>query len=133
MATILIVDDNLLACEAISLVLESAGYAVRQAHRVAEAVEAVAKSCPDLAIVDLSMPDGNGVDLIRTLHQGHPQLPIILYSGFFTPEDDAEKRANQMPGVVAVFKKPLRNNDLIAAIGRALGPAAAPGGAAPKA
>ena len=56
MPTILIVDDNLLACEAISLVLESAGFQVTQAHRVAEAVESVAKSCPDLAIVDLSMP-----------------------------------------------------------------------------
>lgn len=122
MPTILIVDDNHLACEAISLVLESAGYTVRQAHRVAEAVEAVDADCPDLAIVDLSMPDGNGVDLIRVLHQGHPHLPIILYSGFFTPEDDAEKRANRMDGVVAVFKKPLRNNDLLGAIRRALGP-----------
>lgn len=124
MPTILIVDDNLLACEAISLVLESAGFQVTQAHRVAEAVESVAKSCPDLAIVDLSMPDGNGVDLIRRLHQSHPALPIILYSGFFTPEDDSEKRAMEMEGVVAVFKKPLRNNDLLAAIRRALDPAA---------
>ena len=125
MAAILIVDDNQLACEAISLVLESAGYTVRQAHRVAEAVDMVAASPPDLAIVDLSMPDGNGVDLIRTLHESHPKLPMILYSGFFAPEDDQEKRANRMDGIVAVFKKPLRNADLIAAITRAIGPAAA--------
>jgi two-component system KDP operon response regulator KdpE len=90
---------------------------------VAEAVNAVAKSPPDLAIVDLSMPDGNGVDLIRTLHETHPKLPMILYSGFFAPEDDQEKRANRMDGIVAVFKKPLRNADLLAAIARALGPA----------
>jgi len=121
MADILIVDDNHLACEAISLVLEAAGHQVRQAHRVAEATQAVAAACPQLAIVDLSMPDGNGVDLIRTLHQSHPKLPIILYSGYFAPEDDSEKRANQMDGIVAVFKKPLRNADLLAAIDRALG------------
>jgi len=121
MADILIVDDNQLACEAIALVLEAAGHRVRQAHRVAEATGAVATLCPDLAIVDLSMPDGNGVDLIRTLHQTHPKLPIILYSGYFAPEDDSEKRANQMDGIVAVFKKPLRNADLLAAIDRALG------------
>ncbi len=121
MGAILIVDDNQLACDAIALVLESAGHVVRQAHRVAEAKEAVAVACPDLAIVDLSMPDGNGVDLTRALHQSHPSLPIILYSGYFAPEDDSEKRANQMDGIVAVFKKTLRNADLLAACDRALG------------
>jgi CheY-like chemotaxis protein len=121
MPEILIVDDNALACEAIALVLEAAGYAVRQTHRVAEAKQAVAARRPDLAIVDLSMPDGNGVDLIRSLHQDHPDLPIILYSGYFAPEDNSEKRASAMDGIVAVFKKPLRNADLLAAIARALG------------
>jgi two-component system response regulator GlrR len=121
MADILIVDDNALACEAIALVLESAGHTVRQAHRVAEAKEAVAARCPELAIVDLSMPDGNGVDLIRDLHRDHPALPIILYSGYFAPEDNSEKRVNRIDGIVAVFKKPLRNADLLAAIDRALG------------
>lgn len=121
MADILIVDDNALACEAIALVLESAGHTVRQSHRVAEAKEAVAARCPELAIVDLSMPDGNGVDLIRDLHRDHPALPIILYSGYFAPEDNSEKRVNRIDGIVAVFKKPLRNADLLAAIDRALG------------
>lgn len=121
MAEILIVDDNALACEAIALVLEAAGYAVRQAHRVAEAKQTVAAGVPDLAIVDLSMPDGTGIDLIRDLHQDHPALPIILYSGYFAPEDGSEKRVSAMDGIVAVFRKPLRNADLLAAIGRALG------------
>lgn len=120
MSEILIVDDNTLACEAITMVLEASGYAVRQAHRVAEAIDTVESSCPDLAIVDLSMPDGNGVDLIHTLHQSHPDLPIILYSGYFSPEDDAEKRARAMAGVVAVFRKPMRNADLLDAIKKTL-------------
>ncbi len=67
------------------------------------------------------MPDGNGVDLIRDLHRDHPALPIILYSGYFAPEDNSEKRVNRIDGIVAVFKKPLRNADLLAAIDRALG------------
>lgn len=120
MADILIVDDNALACEAIALVLEASGYRVRQAHRVSEARTQTETACPDLAIVDLSMPDGNGVDLIREMHERHPKLPIILYSGYFAPEDNSEKRASEMDGIVAVFKKPLRNADLLAAIHRAL-------------
>jgi two-component system NtrC family response regulator len=120
MATILIVDDNKLACEALSMVLEASGYTVQQVHRVADALDSVRQSTPDLAIVDLSMPDGNGVDLIHSLHQFEPNLPIILYSGYFTPEDDAEKRANAMDGIVAVFKKPLRNADLLRTIAETL-------------
>jgi len=120
MAEILIVDDNALACDALSMVLEASGYDVRCAHRVADALTEIEKTCPDLAIVDLSMPDGNGVDLIHKLHQLEPGLPFILYSGYFTPEDDSERRAKAMDGIVAVFKKPLRNADLLAAIKQAL-------------
>lgn len=120
MAKILIVDDNLLACEAISLVLESAGHTVRQTHRVAEALEMTRAAPPDLAILDLSLPDGNGLDLVRDLEALAADLPVILYSGYFSTDGESEKKLTETPGIVAVFRKPLRNAELLSTIAQVL-------------
>ena len=51
-----------------------------EAETAAAALEMARTLHPDLAIVDLSLPDGNGLDLIRTLNKAHPNLPILVLS-----------------------------------------------------
>ena len=82
MAKILLVDDDLDLIQMNRLVLERRGHQVMGACSGAEAREAVRKSVPDLAVVDVMMESMSaGFDLARELHQNLPALPMIMLSG----------------------------------------------------
>jgi CheY-like chemotaxis protein len=79
--TVLVVDDDEVLLQVFSRVLARAGYAVLPAGTVAEALKQ-AGSAPDLGLLDLALPDGNGVDLARSLHALSPRLPLILMTAY---------------------------------------------------
>lgn len=51
-----------------------------QADNAAQAIAAIAAQAPDLAVVDISLPDKNGLELIKDLQTMHPQLPLLVIS-----------------------------------------------------
>src|SRR5262249_50367394 len=81
-ATILVVDDDDVLLQVLGRVLRREGHTVRTAATSAEAVEAVAKHPVDLALLDLALPDGGGVELARDLHARLPSLRTILMTAY---------------------------------------------------
>ncbi len=79
---ILIVDDHPLMREGLAQLIEHEPdlCAACQADTAAEALNAVASRVPDLALVDLSLPDRSGLELIKDIHTLHPTLPILVVS-----------------------------------------------------
>jgi two-component system, OmpR family, response regulator len=75
---ILLVEDNLRLQELIEQALRGAGYRVDVATTVAELLAAVASVQYDLLIVDLMLPDGDGLDAIRTLRARRSSVPILI-------------------------------------------------------
>lgn len=67
MPRLLILDDDLLFCEALSTTLESEGYRVLVAHTLARARELLKKFTVDIVFIDVFLPDGNGLDLLAGL------------------------------------------------------------------
>ena len=113
MKTILIVEDDRDISKVLDLRLSRHGYDVHIAHDAATA-GIVARQCqPDVALLDISMPGGNGFDVAERLKTMFGELPII----FLTANSRAEFRirANQM-GAQAFFEKPYSSNDLLAAL-----------------
>lgn len=51
-----------------------------EGKNLAEALPAIAAAAPDVAVVDLSLPDGSGLDLIKRLAAAHPELPVLVLS-----------------------------------------------------
>lgn len=77
--TILIVDDDLDFLEQMGAVLEAAGFAVAAARSEREAVEALDRGLPDLAIVDLMMESADsGLVLCYRIKKRDPARPVIL-------------------------------------------------------
>jgi CheY-like chemotaxis protein len=75
--TLLLVDDSRFACDALRLILNRAGARVRRAESLEIARLHLGCYRPDLAIVDLGLPDGRGEDLIAELsEQGFPVLGL---------------------------------------------------------
>lgn len=64
-ARILVVDDHALNLKLLHCVLELGGYQVEGVDRLAAAAEAIAAEPPDLIVLDLWLPDGDGLDLAR--------------------------------------------------------------------
>jgi len=80
---VLVVDDEEFVLESAQQTLESAGYEVQTALDAAAALRVVEKNetAIDLVISDLRMPGMSGLELIRTLRDRHPDLPIVAASG----------------------------------------------------
>lgn len=81
MARILVVDDDAAIRGAIRRLLTLEGYEVFEAVNGREAISSYRKQPVDLVITDIWMPDKDGLEVIRELHQMSPGLPMIAMSG----------------------------------------------------
>ncbi|MEY2490927.1 MAG: hypothetical protein QOC70_2869 [Verrucomicrobiota bacterium] len=119
-AEILVVDDHEDSARVLQRILRNAGYRVSSCGSVAEARALAAERKFDLVISDIGLPDGNGLDLMRSLRETHGLSGIAL-SGFGTEEDLAASKA---AGFITHLTKPVDLERLRSAINLALNGAA---------
>jgi CheY-like chemotaxis protein len=119
MARILVVDDQVSVCAAIRALLESRGHTVVVAeggHKAARAIEAFAF---DVMLVDIIMPELDGLDSIRLFRDSAPAVPIIAMSGYAfhggSSDQDYFRMATDL-GAARCLQKPFKPRDLIDAI-----------------
>jgi len=74
---VLVVDDDPLVCKGLKFNLEQAGYQVSTASTAKAALELANRNLFDVAILDIGLPDGNGLDLCKTL-KAQRDLPVIF-------------------------------------------------------
>lgn len=113
MAHILIVDDELEVRDATRALLERQGHAISEEDDGVRVAATVAGGRPDLVIIDLGMPEQDGVKTIAALRRDHPALKILAVSG--GDRLDEAKSA----GADAILEKPYRSaqlRELIAAL-----------------
>lgn len=118
-ADVLLVEDNALAADALRLLLESTGHHVRVATTVQEAVQACADRRPDLMLLDLTLPDGNGLDALGEASAAGtaPRVTVAL-----TGHDErAVLERCRSAGCRAVLVKPIQPRVLLKQIGEWLG------------
>ena len=116
---ILIVDDNADLVRITGTHLERHGYSVVSASDVAEAIKEVQKDKPDLIILDIAIPGGNGLDVLRQLNASNPKnmIPVIVVTGM-EPGKKAEAFAN---GAVDFYLKPVNMDTLLDCIREHIG------------
>ena len=83
MSRVLVVDDDRQLLRALRIALSARGYEVTVAHDAATALAGAAHSPPDLAIIDLGLPDADGITIIESL-RGWTTTPIIVLSARHT-------------------------------------------------
>ncbi len=81
MPSVLVVDDQDQVRQLIRETLEQAGYEVEEARDGKEGVERYRAKSPDLVIMDLLMPDQDGLEAIMTLRREFPQTRVIAMTG----------------------------------------------------
>jgi len=116
---ILIVDDERDIVKALTIRLRGAGYEVVTAFDGAQAIFVAHKERPDLIILDIRMPAGNGLGVAEKLKHSMNTLsiPVIFLTG--GPERNSEEKAMTL-GARFYIKKPYDPEELLDAITRAL-------------
>ena len=118
MSRILVIDDQSDVRAMISIVLRINRFEIVEAASAAAGLKAFEATDFDLAIVDIFLQGTNGFDLIRTMRERVPNLPIVAISGMMAL--DLVSALPELTGVVCL-QKPFRPNDLVRAIETAKG------------
>ncbi|MBN1808419.1 MAG: response regulator [Planctomycetes bacterium] len=90
---ILLVEDEEIWRISTAATLESAGYTVVAAGTAQEARERFPDSQPDAAVLDINLPDGDGVDLLREFMAAKPSLIGVMLTGYATMEKAMSARS----------------------------------------
>ena len=114
---ILIVDDDPHVCRVMSYALGKAGYCVEAAYSAGEALASASAQPPELAVLDLGLPDGDGFLLCRKLKALLPHLRVVILTGRSSSEDSQQASA---AGADEYMTKPFSPTALDRAIGRLL-------------
>lgn len=84
---ILLVDDDQELCSLLEDWLGQDGFQLNAVHDTASAQEHLKQHLPDAVILDVMLPDGNGLEFLRTLRTEHDGLPVLMLSGRGEPTD----------------------------------------------
>jgi CheY-like chemotaxis protein len=114
---VLIVDDNQDIRRALHDLLESQHYMIKSVGTGVQALEQVRDQRFGVVILDLELPDVNGLEVLRRLKEGDPTLPIIMLTA---TSNDADKAAALQYGARAFFTKPYSGHALISAVSEAI-------------
>ena len=118
MATILVVDDELGIRDLLSEILNDEGHAVELAANAAEARSLRQQMRPDLVLLDIWMPDTDGVTLLKEWSStGLLTMPVIMMSGHATIDTAVE--ATRI-GATAFLEKPITLAKLLKAVDQGL-------------
>jgi CheY-like chemotaxis protein len=118
-AQILVVEDNELAADALRLLLETAGHQVRIAGTAAATLRACAERPVDLMLLDVSLPDGSGLDALRAAAaEGTALWSEVAITGH---DDRAMTERCRQAGCAAVLLKPVQPRDLLGRVAEWLG------------
>jgi len=112
-ARILVIDDEESIRKTVSMILEHAGYLVDTAENGKQAIEKAAVNFYNLAVIDIRLPDIEGIDLLTSLKETTPKMIKIILTGY--PElQNAIKAINK--GVDAYLVKPINADELLRVI-----------------
>jgi DNA-binding response OmpR family regulator len=112
-ARLLLVEDDELLASSLGRALAAYGYDVTIARSVADALGELGRAVPDLVLLDLGLPDGDGDEVCAYLVEHHPHLPILVVTA---RNEEVDIVASLARGAVDFVAKPFRLAELVARI-----------------
>ena len=118
-ATVLVVDDNEFQCKVVAQLLACDNYQLRFATSGADALGLLRKSQPDLILMDVQMPDMNGIEVIRRIKAVSrlADIPVIMIT---SQSDRAVVAESLKAGAIGFVVKPLVRENLLLKMAQAL-------------
>ncbi|MBN1409098.1 MAG: response regulator [Calditrichaceae bacterium] len=117
MKTILVVDDSIVIRKMVEIALEDENYKIETAVSGKDGLAILDEKNPSLMILDLMLPDINGIDLLKTV-KASKGIPVIMLSGKDSPQMVEKARSE---GADAFLPKPFKDDELVSKIRELLG------------
>src|SRR5438067_2879581 len=111
LGAVLIIDDEAAIRESLETLLELEGYAVDSASSGEDGLARLGDRSFDLVLLDLALPDRNGIDLLPEIHAHDPQLSVIMITAYGTVENAVKA---MQAGATNFVQKPWDNEKLLA-------------------
>jgi len=115
--SILVIDDEAEIREGLELLLETEGYQVTMADSGQSGLLRLGEKPYDLLLLDVSLPDRNGIELLKDIRRQDPHLPIVLITAYGSIE---MARAAFKSGAMDYITKPWSNDELLAQVAQAV-------------
>ena len=117
-ADILVIDDERVICEGCRLTLEEHGHRVDISHTGKAGLASIRGKSHDLVLLDMKLPDSDGMDILKTLHREKPRVAVIVMTGYSSVENAV--KAMKL-GAHDYLAKPFSEDELLLAVDKALG------------
>jgi len=115
MARILVVDDSAYQRLKAHRILEEAGHVALDAVNGRDGLERILDDAPDCVVLDLLMPELDGIEVLREVHDQGIATPVVVLTA---DVQDTTRRLCMELGAAAVIHKPVKRDELIGAIDR---------------
>ncbi len=114
---VFLLDDHQVVREGVRHLLELSGeiQVVGEAANCADALTRIPAARPAVAILDVQLPDGSGVEVCRDIRSAHPEIACLMLTSF---SDDEALFQSIMAGAAGYVLKQIRGNDLVATVKR---------------
>src|SRR5262245_50437418 len=116
---VVIVDDEANIGRSLRLILEGEGYSVSIHDCASKFLAQRGRERADLYLLDVRLPDGNGIDLLRSLRQHDEAAPVVMISGHATIRDAVDATRS---GAFDFLEKPLARDRVLLVLKNALEP-----------
>lgn len=113
---VLVVDDEPMIVSLLSTILREKGWDVTEARSGTDGIDQLDRGRFDVILTDLVMPGDSGIDLLRAAKEIHPDVEVILMTGFATADSAIEAMRN---GAFHYIMKPLKGEEVVNLVERA--------------
>jgi DNA-binding NtrC family response regulator len=107
---VLVVDDEQMIVSLLSTILREKGWDVTEARSGTDGIDQLDRARFDVILTDLVMPGDSGIDLLRAAKEIHPDVEVILMTGYATADTAIEAMRN---GAFHYIMKPLKNEEVV--------------------
>jgi len=115
--SILIIDDDESTCKSLKLILGKKGYKTDIAQTGREAMKKLQGNSFNVALLDIKLPDIEGLKLLKPLKKKHPDMAVILVTAYASVKT-ATQALNE--GAIAYITKPLNIDDMLTKVGETI-------------
>jgi two-component system nitrogen regulation response regulator NtrX len=116
-ASVLVVDDEAAIRDSLHMILEYEGYRVEEAANGSQALSKVADRAPDAVVLDIKMPEMDGLELLKALRERGYDMPVLMISGH---ADVATAVEATRRGAFDFFEKPLQRDRVLLSLRNAI-------------
>jgi DNA-binding NtrC family response regulator len=114
---VLVIDDEEIIREALDALLSAEGFRLTTAATAADGLAVLGREAVDVVLLDLMLPDRNGLDVLDEIRRLDEELPVVMITAFGTIEGAV---AATKQGAFHYFTKPFKNDDVLLAVRNAV-------------